>query len=203
MTPQLERLRQNKIKYSSRHGYAYVEETFGFHRSAPCHRVWDKVHAILKYLGDCELLFWVDTDAVFVHMDKTLESFIDAYPGKELIVSWPLTDRMLNAGVLLMRNTPTVREFFLNVTNGKTWKNDWCSHSKFEQAAVRDQLDSGTMDGKFAVERSNGLQTLCSFQNKECVVSEKDFIAHFAPPDCPKLHDLIQTFLDKNPQFTN
>ena len=202
LTPQLGRLRQNKMKYTNRHGYVYIEETFGFHRSAPCHRVWDKVHAILKYLGDCELLFWVDTDAVFVDMDKTLESFIDSYSGKEFLVSWPRTDRMLNAGVLLMLNTPTVRQFFLNITNGKTRTGDWCSRGKFEQAAIRDQLDSGTMNGKFVMERSNALQTLCSFHNKECVVSEKDFIAHFAPPNCPALHDLVKTFLDKNPQCT-
>jgi hypothetical protein len=108
---------------------------------------------------------------------------------------------MLNAGVLLFRNTPTVREFFLNVTNGKAWKNNWCSRNKFEQAAIRDQLNSGTMNGKYVMERYNLLQTLCSFNNKECVVSEKDFIAHFAPPACPALEGLIERFLDKNPQF--
>jgi hypothetical protein len=163
--------------------------------------VWNKIHAILKYLGDCKLLFWVDTDAVFVDMDKTLESFMEMYPGKDFLVSWPRTDRMLNAGVMLFRNTPTVREFFLNVTNGKAWKNNWCSQSPFEQAAIRDQLNSGTMNGKYVMERDNLLQTLCSFNNKECVVSEKDFIAHFAPPNCPALEGLIQRFLDKNPQF--
>ncbi|XP_028404155.1 uncharacterized protein LOC114526820 isoform X2 [Dendronephthya gigantea] len=198
LTPQLARLRQNKRKYTDHHGYVYIEEAFGFHRNAPCHRVWDKVHAILKHLAECRLLFWVDTDAIFLDMDRTLESFFDAYLGKEFLVSWPRTDRMLNAGVLLMRNTPTMHEFFQNITNGKTWKNDWCSHSKFEQAAIRDQLDSGSMDGRFAVERSNMLQTLCSFRNKECAVTKKDFIAHFAPPDCPKLHDLVKTFLDDN-----
>ena len=201
LTPQLGRLRQNKIKYCNRHGYVYIEETFGFHKHAPCHRVWNKIHAILKYLGDCKLLFWVDTDAVFVNMDKTLESFMDAYPEKDFLFSWPRTDRMLNAGVLLFRNTLTVREFFLNVTNGKQWKDNWCFRNKLEQAAIRDELNSGAMDGKYVIERSNLLQTLCSFHNKECVVSEKDFIAHFAPPDCPALKGLVQNFLDKNPQF--
>lgn len=161
------------------------------------------MHAILKYLSDCELLFWVDTDAVFVDMDKTLESFFDIYSNKEFLVSWPRTDRMLNAGVLLMRNTPTMRDFFQNITTSRTWTGNWCSRSKFEQAAIRDQLDSGMMDGKFEMERNNELQTLCSFKNKDCVVSEKDFIAHFAPPDCPTLNDLVKTFLDGNPQYTD
>ena len=202
MTPQLKRLRQNKIKYTSRHGYAYIEETFGFHRYSPCHRVWNKVHAILKYLGDCKLLLWVDTDAVFVDIDKTLESFFVSHSDKEFLASWPRTDKMLNAGVLLMLNTPAVREFFQNVTTGRTWTGNWCSRSKFEQAAMKDQLNSGMMDGKFEMERNNELQTLCSFNNKDCVVSEKDFIVHFAPPDCPKLNDLVKIFLDRNPQYS-
>ena len=38
-----------------------------------------------------------------------------------------------------------MREFFLNVTNGETWKDDWCSQdNNFEQAATRDQLDNST-----------------------------------------------------------
>ena len=189
------------MKYCNRHGYAYLEETFGFHKNSPCHRVWNKIHAILKYLGDCRLLLWVDTDAVFVDMDKTLESFMAMYPGKDFLVSWPKVDKTLNAGVLLLRNTPTIHEFFLNVTNDKAWKKDWCSTDKFEQAAINDQLNSGTMNGKYVVERDNLLQTLCSFYNKECVVSEKDFIAHFAPPNCPALRGLVEKFLDKNPQF--
>ena len=201
MTPQLNRLRQNKRKYTDRHGYAYIEETFGFHKYSPCHRVWDKVHAILKYLGDCKILFWVDTDAVFVAMEKTLESFFDSRSGIEFLAGWPRTDRMLNAGVLLMRNTPTVRDFFINITTGREWKGDRCSRSKFEQSAIKDQLESGLIDGKYELERNNELQTLCSFHDKDCVVSDKDFIAHFAPPDCPKLNDLVKTFLDKNPQY--
>ena len=134
-------------------------------------------------------------------MNKTLELYLDAYPGNDFLFSWPRTNRMLNAGVLLFRNTPTVREFFLNVTNGNAWKNNWCLLNQFEQAAIRDQLNGGAMDGKYIIERSNLLQTLCSFNSKECVASEKAFIAHFAPPDCPVLKDLIQNFLDRNPQF--
>ena len=201
MTPQLNRLRQKKIKYTSRRGYAYIEETFGFNKRSPCHRVWNKVHAILKYLGDCELLFWIDTDAVFLNMDKTLESFFDTRSNIEFLATWPPRDGMINAGVLLMRNTPTVREFFPNVTSGRTWRDNWCHRGKYEQAAIRDQLDIGMKDGKFKIERNNELQTLCGFKKKDCVLSEKDFIAHFAPPACPELRDLVKTFLDRNPQY--
>ena len=203
MTPQLNRLRQNKIKYTSRRGYAYIEETFGFHKRSPCNRVWNKVHAILKYLGDCELLLWIDTDAVFLNMDKTLESFFDTRSKIEFLATWPRLDRMFNAGVMLMRNTPTVREFFQNVTSGRTWAKNWCRRGAFEQAAIGDQLDSGMMDGKFEIERHNELQTLCSYRKKDCVVPEQDFIAHLAPPACPELHDLVKTFLDRNPQYVD
>ena len=153
---------QNKIKYTSRRGYAYIEETFGFNKRSPCHRVWNKVHAILKYLGDCELLFWIDTDAVFLNMDKTLESFFDTRSNIEFLATWPPRDGM----IMLMRNTPTVREFFQNVTSGRTWRDNWCHRGKYEQAAIRDQLDIGMKDGKFKIERNNELQTLCGFKKK-------------------------------------
>ncbi|XP_046853880.1 uncharacterized protein LOC124447025 [Xenia sp. Carnegie-2017] len=205
LNPNLPRLRKNKQKYAEQHGYAYLEETYGFHHAGPCHQVWNKVHAIFKYLPDCKLLLWIDTDAVFIDMKKSLEA---AMPSKEidLLISWLPKDRMLNAGVLLMRNTATVREFFINVTSGRTWKYNWCRKSSFEQAGIIDQINSGSMKGKSLVERKeHALQTFCGFRDRDSddcsFPSDEDFILHPAPSKCPELLDLFNNFFDKNPHL--
>ena len=204
LTPQLMRLRQNKEKYARYHGYAYLEETHGFHRQGPCHRVWNKVHAILKYLRDCEVLLWIDTEAVFTNVGKSLASFLEEEKGMELLVSQPMSDRILNAGVLLMRGTKSIRDFFVNVTNGYTWTENWCRKSSLEQSAINDQLQSGSLDGKYLIKHDDRfLQSLCGYKNGKCKWTEEDFIAHFAPPACPDLVDIVRDFLDKYPKFTS
>ncbi|XP_046852155.1 uncharacterized protein LOC124445471 [Xenia sp. Carnegie-2017] len=201
MASQLDRLRQNKVSYAKRHNYRYIEDTFGFHRHGNCHRVWNKIHAILKYLPDCKMLMWIDTDAIFVNMEKSLESFMEPYPEIELIFTWYKKESMLNAGIFLVRGSPLVREFFVNVTAGYAWTKNHCIYTRFEQSAINDQLKSGTVDGKYFYERTNAMQNLCGFGNRECLPTKTDFILHLAPPACPALGYLIKKFFDKNPQF--
>ncbi|XP_046853538.1 uncharacterized protein LOC124446720 [Xenia sp. Carnegie-2017] len=205
LNPNLPRLRKNKQKYAAHHGYAYLEETYGFHRDAPCHKVWNKVHAIFKYLPDCKLLLWIDTDAMFVDMKRSLKDAMNS-DELDLLAAWPPEDRMLNAGVLLMRNTATVREFFINVTSGRTWKYNWCTKSAFEQAGIVDQLNSGSMKGKSLVERKrNALQTLCGYRDKDnddcSFPTKEDFIFHVAPSKCPQMLYLLNNFFEKNPHL--
>ena len=45
------------------------------------------------------------------------------------------------------------------------------------------------------------LQGLCGLKNGRCLWKENDYIAHFAPPNCPELHDFIKDFFDKYPRF--
>ena len=161
------------------------------------------MHAILKYLGDCEILLWIDADAVFTNIGKSLSSFFEQEKGMELLISRPISDRILNAGVLLMRGTKSIRDFFVNVTNGKAWKSNWCSEWTLEQSAINDQLQSGSLNGKYVIKHDDRfLQSLCGYNNGQCKWTKDDFIAHFAPPACPQLVDIVRDFLDKYPQFT-
>lgn len=76
---------------------------------------------ILKYLVDTKLLLWIDTDAVFVDMNRTLESFIQSKE-THLVFKGRLHNVPINAGVLLMRSNNVMQEFFRNVTAGKAWR---------------------------------------------------------------------------------
>ena len=194
LNPALGRLRQNKQKYAKRHGYKFLDETFGFHRLAPCNRVWNKIHAILKYLPDCKLLLWIDTDTMIVNMGQTLEAIMESYK-VDLLLSWPPKASRLNAGVILMRNTAQVREFFINVTSQKTWQDNWCYKFGYEQSAIADQLNRKT-SLEYFVERESVLQTTCGYNAKQCSITSKDFILHPAAWSCPEMHPLMKTFFD-------
>ena len=65
------------------------------------------------------MLLWVDSDCIFTNINKTIESHFEKYPDKELLMNWPKTDKMLNSGVILIKNTKSTRDFFHNVTTGK------------------------------------------------------------------------------------
>lgn len=71
------------------------------------------------------------------------------YPKKELIFTWYKKEVMLNAGVFLMSRSPLVREFFVNVTAGYAWTRNHCIYSRFKQGAIKNQLNSGTLNGKY------------------------------------------------------
>lgn len=160
--------------------------------------MWNKVHTILKYLPDCKRLLWIDTDAVFVNMNKTLESFIQSRE-THFVVSRTVTRKAFNAGVFLMQSTSIMREFFVNVTAAKSWSRpDWCWRFGFEQSAIVDVLNSGNMEGKFEINES--LQSMCG-KNNQCVPTDKDFILHLAPATCPGYHFLFQTLFKENPHF--
>ena len=109
---------------------------------------------------------------------------------------------MMNAGVLLLKGSKSVRRFFENTTTGKFWSGDWCKGGKADQAGIRDQVLSKTLEEKVVVKKDDKLlQGLCGWKNGKCMWKENDYIAHFAPPSCPELHDIVKEFFDKHPQY--
>jgi hypothetical protein len=62
---------------------------------------------------------WVDSDCVFTNPNKSIESHFEKYPDKDMLMNWPKTDKMLNSGVILMKSTKAIRDFFHNITTGK------------------------------------------------------------------------------------
>ena len=145
-----------------------------------------------------ELLLWVDADTIITNFSLSLEYFIQSYANqqvsvnhvrKDVIFVRPTSDRILNAGVILIRNSQNARNFFLQVYNSKYWSNDWCTQWALEQAAMVD-VANATPDNKSPVfvilNNDHALQGMCGFSYfKLCFWKPGDFIVHFAPPVCP------------------
>ena len=133
---------ENKREYAVKHDYDFVARGAEFaqedHRGRKL--VWGKIGAIQKVLPHYEWLFWMDMDAVVADLDKDLRDIIrraeEGNPNKEaeisLIVARPVRDKMLNAGVMLIKNTAWSRDFFNEVQT----KVDWYRRSSYEQAAI-------------------------------------------------------------------
>lgn len=138
---------ENKRTYAAKHGYDFVARAAEFaqeeHRGRKL--VWGKIGAIQKTLPYYEWLFWMDMDAVVANMDKDVRDIIrlaekDRPVGSEevsLIVARPARDKMLNAGVMLIKNTDWSRRFFNEVQT----KVDWARKYSYEQAAIWEAMN--------------------------------------------------------------
>ncbi|KAG0075183.1 hypothetical protein BGZ92_003026 [Podila epicladia] len=127
---------ENKRMYASKHGYDFVARGAEFSQEEFRRRrlVWGKIGAIQKVLPHYEWLFWMDMDAIIADLDKDLRDIINyaeeqhksKNSGQELslIVAQPKRDKMLNAGVMLIKNTDWSRRFFSEVQTRSAWYHD-------------------------------------------------------------------------------
>lgn len=134
---------ENKRTYAKKHGYDFVARSAEFAQEEFRHRrlVWGKIGAIQKVLPHYEWLLWMDMDALVANMDKDVREIIrlakelDTREGSEvsLIVARPQKDKMLNAGVMLIKNTEWSHRFWSEVQRRRDWYNKAPS---FEQGAI-------------------------------------------------------------------
>ncbi|KAF9298623.1 hypothetical protein BGZ74_009298 [Mortierella antarctica] len=180
---------ENKRIYAHRHGYDFVARGAEFAQEEFRGRrpVWGKIGAIQKVLPHYEWLFWMDMDAIIADLGKDLREIIEyaeeqhnnKNTGQELslIVAQPKRDKMLNAGVMLIKNTDWSRKFFNEVQTRSAWY-----HTRsYEQAAIWEVMT----EPKWAPGVYNYAQddhTMNTFPN---LYNEGDFVIHFAPAGCP------------------
>ncbi|KAF9345348.1 hypothetical protein BGX26_003252 [Mortierella sp. AD094] len=180
---------ENKRTYATKHGYDFVARAAEFAQEEHRGRrlVWGKIGAIQKVLPHYEWLFWMDMDAVVADLDKDLRGIIrEAEDKKEndgeeisLIVARPVRDKMLNAGVMLIKNTDWSRRFFNEVQT----KVDWNRKSSYEQAAIWEVMNEPKWSS--GVYLYNGNDHIMNTFPKQ--YREGDFIIHFAPAGCPSV----------------
>ena len=191
-------LRRNKERYASTHGYHFIEEgrTYFERKNAGYSGAnWGKLDSILMNLHDCELLLFVDSDAIFTNFSTKVESFF-ALPeakDKDMLIVKPSSNRFINAGVILMQNTENTHAFFLASIDQQLWSKDWRFRWGFEQSAMWHLIHPLHSIWRHIIHVFKGdhtLQGLCGFSDGHCLWRPGDFIAHFAPPRVPtKLMD--------------
>ncbi|KAF9952204.1 hypothetical protein BGZ72_006448 [Mortierella alpina] len=184
---------ENKRVYADKHGYDYVARSTEFAQEEFRHRrlVWGKIGAIQKTLPHYEWLLWMDMDAVLANFDKDAREIIklaeesSGIDGREisLIVSRPKKDKMVNAGVMLIKNTDWSKRFWSEVQRRKDWYN---KPPSFEQGAIWDVMqDPAWSSGVHLFDRDD--HTMNTFPR---YYEEGDFVIHFAPASCPAVQVL-------------
>ncbi|KAF9120113.1 hypothetical protein BGX30_003358 [Mortierella sp. GBA39] len=178
----------NKRDYADKHGYDFVARAAEFAQEEHRGRrlVWGKIGAIQKVLPHYEWLFWMDMDAVIADLDKDLREIIQVAEqakvgGVEvsLIVARPKRDKMLNAGVMLIKNTEWSRAFFAEVQT----RAPWYHKSSYEQAAIWEVMSEPKWSpGVYLYDGDD--HTMNTFPK---MYEEGDFVIHFAPAGCPSV----------------
>ena len=83
------------------------------------HCTWFKVFLLLRALDshpECSHFMWLDADALVVNHSITVKSIIEIADDKELILAENMNSGFLiNAGVLIVKNSPWIRELFEEV----------------------------------------------------------------------------------------
>lgn len=193
MEPSAATAAENKRNYASRHGYAFVARSQEFAqqelRTVPRRIVWGKVDVIEKVLPKYDWLFWMDMDAVVMNQDISVHAILDdlrkTYPtgpkgfesSVDLVVVRPGRDKMLNAGVFLMRNTEWSHRFLKQVQATSSWYN---KSPSYEQGAMWDAInDSANKEHVVVIQSDHMFNTFPQFYKPG------DFVVHFAPDKCP------------------
>ncbi|KAF9313670.1 hypothetical protein BG003_004918 [Podila horticola] len=176
---------ENKRIYAQKHGYDFVARGAEFSQEEFRGRrlVWGKIGAIQKVLPHYEWLFWMDMDAIIANLDKDLRDIIkyaEEHHNNEqelsLIVAQPKRDKMLNAGVMLIKNTEWSRNFFSEVQTRSIWY-----HTRsYEQAAIWEVMtESKWATGVYNYQDDHTMNTFPKMYDLG------DFVIHFAPAGCP------------------
>jgi hypothetical protein len=100
----------NKEAYAKKHGYHLFDESDTLDTSRP--PSWSKIKAAKRLLEEenCDWVFWLDADTIVMNSAKTIESFLPAEGGKDLLITGQ-KGGSYNAGAWLIRNTEWSRTF--------------------------------------------------------------------------------------------
>ncbi|KAI9025352.1 galactosyl transferase GMA12/MNN10 family-domain-containing protein [Phycomyces nitens] len=195
MEPSATLAAMNKRAYALEHNYAFVARSAEFaQQSATGHvrrkAVWGKIDVLEKALPKYDWVFWLDMDAVIMNRKRSLEDLLEevgaAYDGGmaafdkqiDMVVSRPSKDPMINAGVLLMRNTPWAMQFLRDLQDMSGW---YQKGPSYEQGAMWELLQRpGNRERILLLDRDDH-----TFNTFPSLYIPGDFIVHFAPDKCP------------------
>ncbi|KAL0075350.1 glycosyltransferase family 34 protein, partial [Phycomyces blakesleeanus] len=197
MEPSATRAAMNKRAYALEHNYAFVARSAEFaQQSATGHvrrkAVWGKIDVLEKALPKYDWVFWLDMDAVIMDQKRSLDDLLEELKADyqkqdngfqfdkqiDMIVSRPSKDRMINAGVLLIRNTPWAMQFLRDLQDMSGW---YQKGPSYEQGAMWELLQKpGNRERVLLLDRDDH-----TFNTFPSYYIPGDFVVHFAPDKCP------------------
>ncbi|OZJ02100.1 hypothetical protein BZG36_05212 [Bifiguratus adelaidae] len=180
---------QNKRQYALQHGYSFIarSQEFAQQSSSAVTRktVWGKINALEKALPKYDWLFWLDMDAVIMNPNIAIEDLlakfqkmVDNFSDIHLIVAQPTGDKMINAGVLLIRNSAVSAAFLRTVNTAEAYFMD---SPAYEQKAMWEILQQPKWR-KHVLVLDGDNHTFNTFPKR---YNWGDFVVHYAPDKCP------------------
>lgn len=141
----LEKALASKVYYAQKHGYTYIQgnET-EWDRDRPIS--WSKVPFLLKHLeglSDGELVWLSDADVFITNPELKLEDHVVPLlpPNKDMLMVFDSCGH-INAGNILMRNTPWLRDFWKRVYA----QTDCIYHIWWENAGICKLMETNPAD---------------------------------------------------------
>ena len=202
-------LQQNKKNYCMTHGYKYInigemftERRKHFATSRHTHCNWAKFDGMLKYSQECQLVLFLDTDAIFTNFSIKADSFFHLVEAKnkQMFINIPSNNSQLNTGAILMRNSDDARAVLLATMDEQRWSKDWRTIWGYEQTALWELVRATNSSWRNVIhvsENDHTLQGLGGYQDGHFLWKPGDFIVHFAPPRDASIE--IAKFMKKYP----
>jgi hypothetical protein len=141
----LEKALQSKVSYAEKHGYTYRQgDESEWDRERPIS--WSKVPFLLKHLTtlkDGELVWLSDADVWITNPELKLEEHVLPLlpPNKDMLMTFDSCGHV-NAGNILMRNTPWLRDFWNRVYQ----QTDCIYHIWWENAGILKLMETNPSD---------------------------------------------------------
>jgi hypothetical protein len=194
----LEKALSSKVSYAKKHGYTYIQGDEAYwDRERPIS--WSKVPFVLKHLEslpDGEYLWLSDADVFITNPELKLEDHVVPLlpEGKDLLMVFDSCGH-INAGNILMRNTPWVREFWKRVYQ----QTDCIYHIWWENAGILKLMETDlSVPAKIQIthECRKFNAYLMGLPNAP-LWEPGDFLVHFAGVyDAKKMNRLIEEILE-------
>lgn len=135
----------SKVEYAKKNNYTYIQgdETF-WDRERPIS--WSKVLFLLHYLeklNDGEIIWMSDADVLITNMSLRIEDHVLPLlpPNKDILMANDACGH-INAGNILMRNSPWLRNFWRRVYE----QTDVIYHIWWENAGILKLMDKNVAD---------------------------------------------------------
>jgi hypothetical protein len=201
----LEKALASKVYYARKHGYTYVQGNESFwDRERPIS--WSKVPFLLHHLSelpDGEFVWMSDADVLITNPELKFEEHVLPLlpPDKDMLMVFDSCGHV-NAGNILMRNTPWVRDFWKRVYE----QTDCIYHIWWENAGILKLMETNPSDAEkiFVTNDCRRFNAYLMGLPNAPLWEPGDFLVHFAGVyDHKKMNTLIdEIFQGKVPRLS-
>jgi hypothetical protein len=193
----LEKALASKVFYAQKHGYTYIQgDEAEWDRERPIS--WSKVPFLLRHLeklSDGELLWLSDADVFITNPELKLEEHVvPLLPSNKDILMVFDSCGHVNAGNILMRNTPWLRDFWKRVYE----QTDCIYHIWWENAGICKLMETNMSDCE-KIQITHECRRFNAYLMGlpgAALWEPGDFLVHFAGVyDAKKMNSLIDEIL--------